>query len=392
MTKQLYCLFASGAVYFFSFLVGCSPENKEPDIPIAEVTVAEAFPGLSFTRPVDIQVAGDGKIFVVEQRGVISMVSGVSENKTKSIFLDIASKVRDQGNEEGLLGLAVHPDFATNGFFFVNYTASNPQRTVVSRYQAVGSDLSQANASSELVLLEIEQPFSNHNGGQLAFGPDGYLYIATGDGGSSGDPRNNSQDLSNLLGAILRIDVNTSAGGRNYGIPADNPFADNTQGFREEIFAYGLRNPWRFSFDSETGELWTGDVGQNSLEEINLVEKGGNYGWRIMEGTSCFNPDSGCDQTGLEMPVYEYNRSQGDVAVTGGYIYRGSEIPQLRGNYIYGDFASGRIWALDVSDANNPTNRELTRVSFGISSFGLDSSNELFICGFDGKIHRLIQK
>lgn len=176
----------------------------------------------------------------------------------------------------------------------------------------------------------------------------------------------------------------------NYSIPTDNPFANNVDGYREEIYAYGLRNPWRFSFDPETDNLWTGDVGQNRLEEINIIENGGNYGWRVMEGTQCFNPSSDCDQSDLILPVWEYGRSAGDVSITGRYVYRGENIPQLSGQYIYGDFASGRIWSLDVTDINDPENTELIQVPFGLSSFGVDPDNELLICGFDGKIHRLV--
>lgn len=385
-------IYASFFLFFASIFLGCTQENTEPEpvLPTEKIAITDAFPGLTFTRPVDVQHAGDERIFVVEQRGVISVVSGGSQEPEKSVFLDIESQVRDQGNEEGLLGLAFHPDFASNGYFYVNYTTSGPNRTVISRFQVTGSNPNQADAGSELVLLEIGQPFGNHNGGQVVFGPDGFLYIGTGDGGSGGDPQNNSQDLTNLLGAILRIDVNNPSNGLNYSIPTDNPFANNADGYREEIYAYGLRNPWRFSFDPDTDNLWTGDVGQNRLEEINIIENGGNYGWRVMEGTQCFNPSSDCDQSDLILPVWEYGRSAGDVSITGGYVYRGENIPQLTGQYIYGDFASGRIWSLDVTDINDPENTELIQVPFGLSSFGVDPDNELLICGFNGKIHRLV--
>jgi glucose/arabinose dehydrogenase len=384
-------LSASFLLFFASIFLGCTQENTEPEpvLPTEEITITDAFPGVTFTRPVDVQHAGDERMFVVEQRGVISVVSGGSQEPEKKVFLNIESQVRDQGNEEGLLGLAFHPDFESNGYFYVNYTTSSPNRTIISRFQVAGSNPDQTDVTSEFILLEIGQPFGNHNGGQVAFGPDGYLYIGMGDGGSGGDPQNNSQDLTNLLGAMLRIDVDNMENGQNYSIPADNPFANNQDGYREEIYAYGLRNPWRFSFDAENGDLWTGDVGQNRLEEINIVENGGNYGWRIMEGTQCFNPASNCDQNGLILPVWEYGRSAGDVSITGGFVYRGELIPQLKGLYIYGDFASGRIWSLDVSNPDNPSNTELMRVPFGLSSFGVDREDELYICGFDGKIHRL---
>jgi glucose/arabinose dehydrogenase len=232
--------------------------------------------------------------------------------------------------------------------------------------------------------LEIAQPFPNHKGGQIAFGSDGYLYIGMGDGGSGGDPLGNGQNRSTLLGKILRIDVNAPSAGRNYDIPADNPFVDNTLGYREEIYAYGLRNPWRFSFDSATGKLWVGDVGQDWIEEIDVIEKGKNYGWNIMEGTLCYNPPSGCNETGLELPLYEYNHTLGN-AIIGGYIYHGSALPELAGDYVYGDYASGRIWAL----AANATNTLLVNSNLTISSFGVDENKELYVCAFDGKIYNL---
>jgi len=373
----LFCLLA------LLWTTGCSMGSAQ-----AQVEIEVAFPGLPFTRPVDLQHAGDGtdRLFVVEQAGRIIVFANDASVTALSTFLDIRDRVDDGGNEEGLLGLAFHPDFADNGFFFVDYTASNPDRTVIARYQVDPNDANRADPNSEVVLLEIGQPFSNHNGGQVAFGPDGFLYIALGDGGSGGDPQGNGQNRRTLLGAILRIDVDNPSGGRAYGIPSDNPFAGNTDGFREEIYAYGLRNPWRFSFDRETGRLWAGDVGQGSYEEVDLIENGGNYGWDTMEGRHCFEPSSGCNQEGLTLPVWEYGRSQG-VSITGGYVYRGTSVPELRGQYIYADFGSGRIWALDY-DGQQAQNSELIDTSFGIASFGVDQNNELYICAFDGRIYR----
>ncbi|MEX0929627.1 MAG: PQQ-dependent sugar dehydrogenase [Balneolales bacterium] len=352
--------------------------------------VREAFPELSFTRPVDIQHPGDNtnRLFVVEQRGVISVFENERSVSDKATFLDISEQVEDSGNEEGLLGLAFHPDFENNGYFYVNYTASGPDRTLISRFQ-VSDDPDRANQESEQEVLTFEQPYSNHNGGQVSFGPDGYLYIAVGDGGSGGDPQENGQNRQTLLGTILRIDVDRQEGGNNYAIPSDNPFAGNQEGYREEIYAWGLRNPWRFSFDPVNDRLWTGDVGQNAYEEINVVEKGGNYGWNIMEGNHCFNPPSGCDRSGLELPVWEYDRSEGDISVTGGFVYRGPGIPGLTGQYVYADYVSGRIWGLEHSDLNDPVNTELLQAEFQISSFGVDQENELYIGGFDGNIYRL---
>ncbi|WP_380805612.1 PQQ-dependent sugar dehydrogenase [Shivajiella indica] len=375
-------------------LVACladEPEQDQDPIEIGTLAVIEAFPNLSFLRPVDFQHAGDGsnRLFVVEQRGVISVFQNDPEVENKTTFLDISSKVNDQGNEEGLLGLAFHPDFENNGFLYVNYTAASPRRTVISRFQVSNTNPNQADSNSELVILEFNQPFSNHNGGQLAFGPDGFLYIASGDGGSGGDPQNHGQRRETLLGTILRIDINQQTNNRSYSIPGDNPFVGNSEGYREEIFAYGLRNPWRISFDPQSGTLWAADVGQNKYEEINIIKKGGNYGWRTMEGLHCFDPSTGCNQTGLELPIWEYSHGNLGRSVTGGYVYRGTEISELKGLYIYGDFVSGKIWALDFSDLDNAKNIELLTATFPIASFGKDQNNELYLCAFDGKIYRL---
>jgi hypothetical protein len=350
--------------------------------------VEEAFPGLSFTRPVDFQHAGDNsnRIFVLEQRGVISVFQNDAQTIDKTAFLTIESQVEDSGNEEGLLGLAFHPDYESNGYFYVNYTASNPDRTVISRFSVSSANPNLADPASELVLLTYDQPFGNHNGGQISFGPDGFLYIAVGDGGRSGDPQGNGQNLKNLLGSILRIDVNNQDGANHYSIPEDNPFANNTSGFREEIYAYGLRNPWRFSFDTSNGQLWTGDVGQNGYEEIDIIKKGGNYGWKTMEGFHCFNAVN-CNEENLELPIWEYDRDEGDISITGGFVYHGDKIKELEGLYIYADYVSGRIWSLDVSDPENPVNTGLFKVDFPISSFGVDQNQEIYICGFDGNIY-----
>ena len=355
----------------------------------AQFTVEAAFPKLSFNRPVDLQHAGDGsgRLFVVEQAGRILVFPNDRATAEAKVFLDIRDRVNDGGNEEGLLGLAFHPSYTDNGYLYVNYTASNPRRTVISRFRVSGTDPDAADASGETVLLTFNQPFSNHNGGQVAFGPDGYLYIATGDGGSGGDPQNNAQNRANLLGKILRIDVDNAQGGKDYGIPADNPFAGNSDGFAEEIYAWGLRNPWRFSFDPVTGRLWTGDVGQNKYEEVNIIEKGKNYGWRVMEGFHCYNPSSGCDESGLEKPIVEYGRDQG-ASITGGIVYRGPSVPELTGTYVYADFVTGRIWGLEYNSPTDYTNALLLNSGKNISSFGVDASGELYLCSFDGSIYR----
>jgi len=381
---------------FFSIILfvvnGCSSSgNDNNDIPLGTYVAVSAFPNLSFPRPVDLQHAGDNtnRIFVVEQAGVISVFPNDPSVISKKTFLDITAKVNDSGNEEGLLGLAFHPNYETNGYFYVNYTASNPKRTVISRFTVSSGNPDVADAASELVILEFAQPYSNHNGGQVSFGPDGFLYIATGDGGSGGDPQGNGQSRTTLLGKILRINVNSTEGANQYAIPADNPYKNNSSGFRQEIYAYGMRNPWRFSFDLTTNRLWTGDVGQNSYEEIDIIEKGDNYGWNLMEGKHCFQPATGCNQSGLKLPVWEYNRDQG-ISVTGGFVYRGPTLSNLTGKYIYADFGSSRVWALSVPlQGGNITNTQLLQANFNISSFGVDQNNELYLCGFDNKIYRL---
>jgi len=355
-----------------------------------QTQVEVAFSNLSFTRPVDLQNSGDGsnRLFVVEQRGMIYVFENKPTVSTKNTFWDIRSKVDDSSNEEGLLGLAFHPNYKNNGFFYVNYTANNPNRTVIARYQVSAADSNTSDPNSELVLMTIDKPFSNHNAGALAFGPsDGYLYITTGDGGSGGDPQGNGQNRQTLLGSILRIDVDHTDAGLNYAIPPDNPFVGNGAGFREEIYAFGTRNPWRISFDPPTGRLWAADVGQNTYEEIDIIEKGKNYGWNTMEGFHCFSPPSGCDMTGLTQPIWEYDHSVGQ-SITGGYVYRGSRTPELTGKYIYADFVSGRIWSLAYDGVNNPVNEQLLNSSLNISSFGIDENSELFICAFDGRIYQ----
>lgn len=367
-------------------------KNGNPSSSIEEnYKLSPAYPSLSFTRPVDYQHAADGsnRVFVVEQRGVISVFEDDPAVNNKKEFLDIENQVDDSSNEMGLLGLAFHPDYRNNGYFYVNYTTDNPRRTHISRFQVSSDNPEQAMKDSEVILLEYEQPYGNHNGGQVSFGPDGFLYIAVGDGGAGGDPHEHGQNAETLLGTILRIDVDQQENGKSYGIPEDNPFAGNDEGYREEIYAYGLRNPWRFSFDSETGQMWTGDVGQNQYEEINIVENGGNYGWNITEGFHCFEPENNCDSSETILPVWEYDHSRGDVSITGGFVYRGPTLSELEGKYVFADYASGRVWALDFSDLSKPQNTEIADADFAISSFGTNADNELFVCAFDGNIYKI---
>lgn len=353
-----------------------------------QFVVKDAFTGLTFKNPLDLQNAGDGsgRIFVVEQSGRIFIIANETDKKA-SQFLDLSGRIDDSGNEEGLLGLAFHPDFKNNGWFFVNYTGSNS--TVISRFTVNPQDSDIADPGSEEIILTFSQPFSNHNGGKLAFNPkDGYLYIGTGDGGGAGDPQGNGQNLKTLLGKILRIDIDKKDPGLNYSIPPDNPFKGNSESFREEIYAYGLRNPWRFSFDSATNLLWAADVGQNKIEEIDIIQKGKNYGWNIMEGSYCYNPPSGCNAQGLELPLYEYQHPLGE-SITGGYVYNGEALPVLKGMYIYGDFVTGYIWALAYNESQDIQNFTLSKTDLNISSFGVDEKQELYLTAFDGKIYQL---
>ncbi len=370
-------------VISFSIILGCNPSP-------AQLIIENSFPNLTFDQPVDIQNANDGtnRLFIVTQRGKIYTIENNSKTSTAKLFLDISEKVL-YGGEQGLLGLAFHPDFKNNGYFFVDYTTNNPRRTIISRFKVNQNNSDEADKKSELILLEIEQPYSNHNGGQIAFGPDGYLYISLGDGGSAGDPQNNAQNLKSYLGKILRIDVNNSFNNKNYSIPEDNPFKGNTNNLIEEIYAWGLRNVWRFSFDKITGKLWAADVGQNLWEEINIIEKAKNYGWRIMEGFHCFNPSRNCDTTNLTMPIWEYGHTQeGGYSITGGYVYRGSNIKELYGKYIYADFVTGNIWALDYKE-NSVTNKLLFNTDFNISTFGVNENHELYFADYtNGKIYK----
>ena len=303
------------------------------------------------------------------------------------MFLDIRERVSDAGNEEGLPALAFDSDFDfdSNGRFYVYYSAAQPRRSVVSRFLSGGSV---ADPDSELVILEVPQPFPNHNGGQLAFGPDGMLYIALGDGGSGGDPQGNGQNSSTLLGSILRIDVSSSGPGRGYDVPADNPFSGVTNA-REEISAYGLRNPWRFSFDRQNGALWAGDVGQNSFEEVNLIRKGSNYGWNTLEGTHCFSPRTGCDPGGTELPVIEYSTSRG-CSVIGGFVYRGKGIPALGVVYLYGDYCSGEVRGFRFENGQATGDSQLVNSGLNITSFGEDSDGEIYALTEVDRIYRLI--
>lgn len=344
------------------------------------IQLENAFPALVFDRPVFLTAPPDGtnRLFVVEQPGVIRVFPNDPAATATTQFLDLTSQVQF-GGEEGLLGFACHPDYATNGWFYVYYTRGSPRRSVLSRFTVSSGDPDVADPGSEVVLLEIPQPFSNHNAGALAFGPDGKLYVASGDGGSGNDPFDNGQSLTTLLGKVLRLEPDGS-------VPADNPFVGSGAGVRGEIWAYGLRNPWRMSFDRGNGRLWLGDVGQGAEEEIDIVERGSNHGWRVYEGQrSNINP-AGLPATAFTPPVHSYPRSQG-ASITGGYVYRGTAVPALVGAYVYGDFVSGTVWALVHDGVQVVQNVEIVSTS-SPASFGEDEAGELYVCCFDGRIRR----
>jgi glucose/arabinose dehydrogenase len=344
----------------------------------------------NFGSVMDIKHAGDNRFFVVEQNGKIKILH---KNGTTNLlpFIDISNKVRNSG-EQGLLGLAFHPSYKQNGFFYVNYINLD-QNTVVARYQVSAADSSLANPLSETILLTINQPFSNHNGGDLNFGPDGYLYISSGDGGSGGDPQNNSQNTTNLLGKILRIDVNNTSPGLNYAIPSGNPFADGAGGNSDEIWSYGLRNPWRFSFDKQTGDMWIADVGQNAYEEIDFEPTnslgGTNYGWRCFEGTHTYNSNN-CDGGIYTPPVYEYAHDQG-CSITGGYVYRGNKYPPLTGRYLYVDFCSGKLWSLKKTGNDWISELLYQNSNRNFTTFGEDKAGELYMGTLNGEIYNICE-
>lgn len=365
---------------------GSSSISTETSSPSPRTIPPLAFKALAggFTNPIGLEMPNDrsNRFFVVEQGGTIRILH-LDGAVAAQAFLDISSKVTS-GGELGLLGVTFHPDFAANGRFFVNYTRTvqaGQIQTVIAEYH-VSADPDLADPESERILLTQDQPFPNHKAGQLAFGPDGFLYFGLGDGGSEGDPLGNGQNLATLLGKMLRIDVDHQDPGLPYAIPADNPFA-NSDTARHEIWAYGLRNPWRFSFERGTGRQFCGDVGQDRFEEVDTIQKGGNFGWNIMEGAHCFDPPVGCDKSGKILPIAEYDHSQG-TAVIGGYVYKGTQIPSLTNLYIFGDLSSGNVWSLREGPPGTFAQIPLLKVSFEVSSFGQDPAGELYIVDYSG--------
>ncbi len=363
---------------------------------VALLAVSTAFAQLSniqreafltgLSSPVFITNAGDGtnRLFVVQQRGLIRVVQPGTTTYTN--FIDLSSVASQSGSERGLLGLAFHPDFENNSFFFVNYTRQSDGATVIARYKAINNNTI-GDPASALPVLTISQDFSNHNGGNIAFGPDNNLYIGMGDGGSGNDPNNRAQNINSLLGKMLRITPSTSeiVGVPAYSVPADNPYVGINGS--DEIYAIGLRNPYRWSFDrGGTNKLWAGDVGQNAIEEVTIVENGGNYGWRVYEGNSCTNNDPGlCTPANYSPPVFQYTHSGGRCSITGGYVYRGTKRTFQSGTYIYGDYCSGEYWLWDGQ--NQVLIEDTTR---NISGFGEDEAGEFYLVNLGGTVEKII--
>ncbi len=375
--------------------VSTAPAPPQPG-PIS-VATSRVFDQVSMLSPVAMmQAPGDSsRWFVIEQQGIVRVFPNMPNvsNADRSVFIDISARVVS-GGERGLLGMTFHPDFGNGNFeVFLSYTRNNGGlESAVTRFRSNDNGLT-LDASMEDIILTIPQQFVNHNGGHIAFGPDEFLYAAFGDSGSAGDPNDRAQDTSNLLGAMIRIDVD---GAIPYAIPAGNPFAANaanpcSQGFGAadcpEIFAHGFRNPWRWSFDRQSGDIWVGDVGQGDWEEVDRVAIGGNYGWRCREGAHDFNT-TGCT-AGLIDPITEYGRDLGR-SITGGYVYRGSAIPELQGSYIYGDFIEGRIWAIPATSQQGAVGQELLDTTFSISSFAEDNDGELYVIDYSGGVYQLV--
>ncbi|MGH8672588.1 MAG: PQQ-dependent sugar dehydrogenase [Burkholderiales bacterium] len=384
--RAAFCLFALliTCVAAGSYATPVKPCTGGDAGPILGVALAVFASG--FKLPVHIAHAGDQRLFVVEQPGTVRLIS--NGKAAAEPFLDIRDRV-ESGGEKGLLSVVFHPRFKQNGLFFVDYTTRRDGlRSVISRFRAL--DGNRADRRSETVLLEIPQPFDNHNGGQLAFGPDGYLYIGMGDGGGANDPLGHGQNTNTLLGALLRIDVDHASPPLRYAIPPNNPFV-NKPAHRAEIWAYGLRNPWRFSFDRGSGRLFLADVGQDRVEEIDVITPGGNYGWNIMEGDICTpGVNRNCEKKGLMPPIHSYRHPDG-FSVTGGNVYRGREIPGLCGVYVYADYVTGRFWGLRFDGQRVTAQRELLRAAVNASSFGEAVDFEIYVADHQsGNILKLV--
>ncbi|MCB9317129.1 MAG: PQQ-dependent sugar dehydrogenase [Lewinellaceae bacterium] len=367
----------------------CAPGFAQPDLTLTQITTV--------SQPVDIAAAGDGsgRLFLVEKAGTIRILDLSAYTLLPDAFLDISSLVLNSG-ERGLLGLAFHPDFANNGYFYVNYSQAGSGNTRVSRFTANPPSANTVDPSTELPILSVAQPFTNHNGGDLAFGPDGYFYIALGDGGGTGDPGDRAQNGQELLGKMLRIDINNTSGGNNYAIPPDNPFVGmQTPEILDEIWALGLRNPWRFSFDRSTGDIWIADVGQGAWEELNYQPAsssgGENYGWRCYEGYHKYNTDGCGSGLGYTAPIFEYghNPTTGGNSVSGGFVYRGNEVPDLQGWYIMADYTSDNFWLVQPTGSGWTVDLQSDVPVSDIVTFGEDDDGELYTASLGGQIYKI---
>ena len=334
---------------------------------------------------------GSGRLFVVEKTGKVRIVK--SGNVASGAFIDLSLSVSN-GGEQGLLGLAFHPSYKTNGKLYVSYTDLSGN-SVIREYKVSGSNPDRVDGSTGRTILRVKQPYENHNGGHIAFGPDGYLYIGFGDGGSSGDPGNRAQSKNTFLGKLLRIDVNRRSGSLPYANPSTNPYVGRSG--LDQIWAIGLRNPWRFSFDRTTGDLWIGDVGQNAWEEVDRASavrgrnagRGLNFGWRVMEGAHCYRPSSGCVRTGKTLPLTEYRHNGSRCSITGGYVYRGKAYPDLVGAYFFGDYCSGEVWYVDRAAARGVAPTRVLETGASITSFGEDQAGELYLTDAGGTVYRI---
>jgi len=374
---------------------------QDPPPPASpETDVQRVFDQLTFNLPVALmQAPGDNsRWFVVEKSGVVRVFDNDPNVSSSSVFIDIRGRVDSGPNEAGLLGMAFHPDFAANDQVYLSYTRTgSPLVSVISRF-LVDPATGDLDETSEFEILTVPQEFSNHNGGNIAFGPEpgGNLYIGFGDGGGGGDPNERAQDTSHILGSIVRLDVDVAPPTR-YAIPATNPFSLFTNCVDgvgvmpcPEIYAWGFRNPWRFSFDSQTGELWVGDVGQGGWEEVDRVELGLNYGWNEREGAHCFEPPSGCSTNNVD-PITEYGHVGGNFSITGGFVYRGAAIPNLQGFYVFGDFGSGRIWGVPATSVQGTAPEELDDTTLSISSFAEGANGELYVLNYGaGEIYQIV--
>ena len=370
-------------LFLFSILTVSNISFSQP------LTLVNAFPNASFSNPVFVTHANDAtnRVFVVERLGKIKVMPNDSNTSNVKVFLDVSNLNNGSTYQErGLLGLAFHPNYASNGYFYIYYTRVGDGANCLSRFSRSTTDPDKADSLSEQSLWAVSDPYSNHNGGILFFGLDGFLYCGMGDGGSGGDPGNRSQNTNEMLGKFHRIDVNTTSGGNNYGIPPTNPFA--TGGGRPEIFAYGLRNPWRASQDPVTGFIYCGDVGQDAWEEVDILEVGKNYGWRCYEGNHTYNT-SGCGAiSNYTFPIKEYANAGSDISITGGYVYRGLRRPELTGSYIYADYGSRKTWKLTYSGGVVSDEALLLTAPSSVFSFGTDQQNELYVCCANNIIYR----